>query len=338
MAMQLASFQLITEIKAHLNADTLELAQVLGWQVVVRKGDFSVGQNVVFLQPDSILPDAPWSAFLKKGTGRLRLKNIRLRGQLSQGLVLSLATLKLTGNEDPDTLTETLGITKYSKDEERGAGFISGRAKPESTFPAHLVPKTDEERIQNMPWLLPMLQDQSIFWSEKFDGTSGTYIYDAGVRYVCSRNQDLQEDEKSVYWAMYRKYIKEVFDAFGNSPATLPRYAIQGEIVGPGIQKNPLGLAEVEFFVFNVYDIEARAYLHPIDMRNFCKAWGLKTVSIMMENPQVLHLIDLLQFANREYTAMNGIAANRVCEGVVGVVYIFGQRVSFKVINDEYKD
>ena len=91
--MKLASIEVIKEIAPHSNADSLEIAKVLGWQIIVRKGEFKAGESVVFIPIDTILPDAEWSAFLKKGGKPIRLNTIRLRGEYSQGLVQPLSIL-----------------------------------------------------------------------------------------------------------------------------------------------------------------------------------------------------------------------------------------------------
>jgi hypothetical protein len=97
--MKLASIETITDISPHGNADSLEIAKVFGWQVIVRKGEFKAGESAVFIPIDTILPDAPWSAFLKKGDKPIRLNtinNLSLKESDTNGFWRAAKKLTLT--------------------------------------------------------------------------------------------------------------------------------------------------------------------------------------------------------------------------------------------------
>jgi RNA ligase (TIGR02306 family) len=84
---KLASIELIKEIVPIPNADSIELAKVLGYQAVVKKGEFQVGQKIVFVLPDTVLPDYPWFSEYKKYC-KTRIKAVKIRGVWSMGLIL----------------------------------------------------------------------------------------------------------------------------------------------------------------------------------------------------------------------------------------------------------
>lgn len=84
----LAHVEIITALSSIEGADFLELAQVLGWQCVVKKGEFQVGDKIIFCEIDSVLPELPEYEFLRKYN--FRIKTQKLRGVISQGLVLPI--------------------------------------------------------------------------------------------------------------------------------------------------------------------------------------------------------------------------------------------------------
>ena len=119
---KLATVQTISEIKTHPNADAIELAIIKGWQVVVKKGEFQPGDKVIYLEIDSWVP-TEIAPFLTKnlvpreydGVRGERLRTVKLRGEISQGLVLPLNTLPPAVMDDVDSgtdLTEILGVLK----------------------------------------------------------------------------------------------------------------------------------------------------------------------------------------------------------------------------------
>lgn len=337
---KLASVQEILEVKDHLNADRLDILKVLGWQVISRKGEFKRGDKCIYFEIDSLIPIKSWSKFLEKKEkpGRsVRLRSIRLRKELSQGLVVPLDILEEYVGEDYKSyeigrdLTDTLGIKKYIPSISANlAGKVRG------VFPG-CVPKTDEQRIQSEPDLIKEFQNELVYWSIKCDGTSGSFIDIEGDHHVCSRNLSLQDDGKNCYWKMYHKYnIKNIFE-------DNPGYAIQGEICGPGIQGNRMGLEDHELFVFNVYklnvsDIKGNRFLDYYDFLNFCRVFGLKTVPIEKEEKFNYQTVDeLVNIATKcKYPngdSGEGYVIRPVVERYSPILY---SRASFKVINNNY--
>lgn len=244
--MKLASIETIAAIRPHANADRLELATVLGWQTVVKKGDFKEGDRCVFIVIDTILPPAPWSAFLAHKSAPdlpIRLKTAKLRGEYSQGLALPLTVLAehLRDWQDGADIGGELGVKKYEKEI---PGVLSGEAK--SAFPTHFAPRTDEDNgLSNLGIVEMVRKEVPLVVSLKLDGSSCTLVVEDGQFVdVCSRNQSLREDDKNGFWKAARKLD------LGALPSG--RYVLQGELMGPGIQGNQLGLTEPRIYLFQV--------------------------------------------------------------------------------------
>jgi|688.fasta_scaffold318177_1 RNA ligase (TIGR02306 family) len=260
---KLASIEIIKNIRNHPNADSLELAEVLNWQVVIKKGLYKEGDKVIFITIDSIVPKCPWSEFLldKKNPDKpIRVKNIKLRGEYSSGLVVPMIEfpLQFESLDIGDDVTELLGIKKYIKELPAN---LSG--DNEGDFPTAIAPKTDEENGLNNPSLVQEVldSDKIIVGTLKVDGTSITIIVDNGkITKVCSRNLSKKNTEESLYWNIAKKL---------NIPANWTG-VIQGEIAGNGIQKNPLKLTDRKLFVFQILTKD-NVYLNYNQMKHFCE-------------------------------------------------------------------
>ena len=260
--MKLASIEVIKSIKNHDNADSLELCEVLGWQTVVKKGIHKEGDKVVFITIDTIVPRCQWSEFLvdsKNPDKPIRLKNIKLRGEYSSGLVIPLS-------EFPDQFTETtvigedlttlLGIQKYVKEIPAN---LSGETLGD--FPTHITSKTDEDNGLNDPKLVDEVfkVDKELTISLKIDGSSCTLIVEDGkLIQVCSRNLSKKETENSTFWNAAKKL---------NIPENWTG-VIQSEMAGNGIQCNNLKLNEIKLFVFQIYT--DNKYMTYDEMKQFC--------------------------------------------------------------------
>ena len=180
MERKLASVRRITDIQPIPNADAIEVVVVGGWKVVTKKGEFNVGDLCVYCEIDSFLPILPQYEFLRKssykklstGEEGFRLRTIKLRGQVSQGLVLPLSVLP-GGRElfEGMDVTEVLSITKY---EPPIPASLAGKVK--GLFPSFLH-KTDEERLQNLDSEYPFDSNKKYYVTEKLDGSSATFYF-----------------------------------------------------------------------------------------------------------------------------------------------------------------
>jgi RNA ligase (TIGR02306 family) len=314
---KLASIRTIKEIKPHNNADSLELAVVDGWQVVVKKDEFKTGDKVVYFEVDSVLPVQEQYEFLRKccyvnkdWIEGFRLKTIKLRGELSQGLVLP-CTYDVPDGVD---VTELLGVKKW---EPPVPAQLSGLIK--GNFPT-FIPKTDQERIQNLP---EIFSDKESEWEVtlKVDGSSMTvYWLDDGM-HVCSRNLELKLDQEG------NSFVETAKRTFPKYPMYFNQLAIQGELMGPGIQGNREKLDKHYFYVYDVYDISEHRYLSPSERQEFCRAHSLLHVPIISWD-RVTDLQDMLNKA--DIPSIN----HPIAEGVVWK-HVDGEK-SFKVINNKF--
>ena len=253
MTRALATVREVTHKLPHTNADALILVMIDGWQVVSRTdSNLHLGQQVIYFEIDSALPlDDPRFAFLEPRGSKLIgdrsyhvLRTAKLRGELSQGLIIPVTEFPELGQVATGTdVTEALGVVKYEPPIP-----ISLSGQMVGKFPHFgAVQPTDAERVQNLTREFADLRRNHVWTAtEKIDGTSTTFIFGGDTPRVCSRNWELvwRDDLTAVQFA--RK--SGLSDTLGTEPWT-----IQGELAGPGIQKNPLGLAAVEFFVFSVF-------------------------------------------------------------------------------------
>jgi RNA ligase (TIGR02306 family) len=297
---QLATIREIAEIRPIEGADAIEAVRVDGWWVVAKKGEYSVGQLAVYLEIDSWVPDSI-APFLTKpgqepkefeGVKGQRLRTVKLRGQISQGLLLPLSVLAIQtdsgsyvgqweGFEGHD-VTERLGILKW---ERPLPAQLAGMAK--GNFPS-FIPKTDQPRVQNCGRQLDsFISDHTWEITEKLDGSSMTVYVNhsqtdeegAPCHGVCSRNLDLKFDENNSFWqATLKERILEKIKDTGLS------IAIQGELIGEGIQGNSYKIQGRQFFCFDIWDIESQRYLMPEDRRRLCSELGINHVPVIAES------------------------------------------------------
>ncbi len=339
MQRKLASVQRVIHIEPIPNADAIELVRINGWQCVTKKAEFLPGSLGVFFEIDAVPPDDERFRFLWTPKAmvegalvprpeKFRIRTMRLRGALSQGLFMPLAAFPEIGDAvaEGDDLTELLAVGKYEPPAPVNMGEWRGPFPP-------LVPKTDEMRVQSVPQVLDELRGKPYAATLKYDGTSATFVIDprTGEFHVSSRNQSLR-DGSNPYWNMARKYdIEAVLRAN-------PNLAIQGEIVGPGVQKNPLGLPEVALFAFNVYDFSAGTYLDHDGARAFLGSNNITAVETVEIGESFAHTQDeLLALAEGKYP---GTKNER--EGIVirprteAFSTTLGGRLSFKAISNRY--
>lgn len=289
----LVSIRTIKALDPIPGADQIHTATVDGWKVVVRKDEnLAVGDQALYFEVDSLLPeDDPRFSFLEKT--KFRVRTIKLRKQISQGVLLPLSTLtedELHRMQTGEALTDILGVQKYEPPLP-----MSGEQK--GTFPTHLVPKTDQERIQNTPEVLDGRSSMEFEITEKLDGTSCT-IYSIVVRGllfesmspqeiteaqvenrrivgVCSRNWEMKLDDENVY----SKIIHDN-DLVAKLTKLDRNIALQGEIIGPGIQGNKYKRGKQEFYVFDIYDIDQQQYVRAAERMQLCAMLNLKHVPV----------------------------------------------------------
>lgn len=376
MERKLASIQKVAEIRPIEGADAIEVARINNWDVVVKKGEYKAGDLCIYCEIDSFLPVKEEFEFLRKSSFKkmgdqegFRLKTIRLRGQLSQGLLLPVTVLDevyegeemvVGTSEQPhgsqmqlgpydDALvieegvdvTELLGVVKY---EPPIPAELAGKVK--GGFPSFLR-KTDEERVQNLTkeyqeWLLS--SKHQFYVAEKLDGSSATFYMKDGQFGVCSRNLELADPGEFVPGTVvcedgverpkqentFWKVAKEL--NLAERMIKIPyNICIQGELIGEGIQKNPYKLKGHTVRIFNAFNIDAQEYLSLGGLTAVCGMLGLEMVPILESPFQLPATIDeMLKYAEGK-SVLN---PNTEREGVV--VRSLDRTISFKAISNTF--
>ena len=329
---KLASIRKISDIQIIPGADMIELAIVDGWKVVVAKNvEHKVGDMVVYCEIDSFLPIKEEFEFLRKssykkmsdGTEGFRLRSIKLKGQISQGLILPLKDLQLLNKDLLEVgmdVTKELGIVKY---EPPIPAELSGKVK--GLFPSFLR-KTDEERIQNLSDEYENLKQHKFYVTEKLDGSSATFYSKDGVFGVCSRNLELLETEGNTFWKVARELKLEEWLTSQDV-----NYSIQGELIGESIQGNPYKIKGQTVGFFNAFNIDTQEYLGLEEFEKLISSMGLKSVPILDREFTLPDTIDeLLTYAD-EKSVLN---SNFDREGVV--IRSLDRKISFKVISNKF--
>lgn len=346
MTRRLATVRTIAELKPIEGADLIELAIVDGWQCVVKKGEHKVGDKVVYFEVDSFIPATlPFMESFKErfsvfnGVEGLRVRTIKLRGQISQGVIVPILTLPFeayrTFVDEDISLDEVLGIVKYERPERQGGSFgYNGTAK--GNFP-WWISKTDQDRVQNMPWVLN--SDELFEVTIKLDGSSCTiYNLEEGSKYspdgngvvgVCSRNIDLKEEAGGKFWEAAKDL--GIIDAIKGCGRDL---AIQGELIAPSIQGNFEGVTQPEIHIYDVFDIEGQKYLSPTERLQVLSGLGLEHLAIKqvgIGSPATMFGGDLSKAL--DYAEGDGLYSG-YREGVVFKSFVSNR--SFKIISNQY--
>jgi RNA ligase (TIGR02306 family) len=324
----LVTVQRVKKITSIPDSDFLETAHVMGWQCVVKKGEFREGDLGVYFEVDSFLPVEERYEFLRKSSFRqnfdngegFRIRTAKMRGQLSQGLLIPLASFpELDGESEGADVTEKLRVKKWFVPETATAGGVVIGERP------HGIPTSDETRIQSALELLDALRGKPYYITTKMDGTSGTVYCIDGKVGCCSRNKEIKDEETALYWTpAYKHGLKEKLAARGRN------IVITGEICGPGIQRNKLKLPSVEWYVFDVIDVDSGIYVSYDEMCKICNELGLATVPLEERGESFDYTLEaLLEKAKGAYPS--GLDK----EGIVVRDVNSPKAVSFKVLNND---
>ena len=330
MERKLATIRKINDLSPIEGADKIEVATVDGWKVVVAKDvGHKIGDWVVYCEIDSFLPIKEEFEFLRKSSYKkmgdqegFRLKTIKLRGQVSQGLILPMSVFGdfgWTAYEGLD-VTERLGIIKY---EPPIPAELAGKVK--GLFPSFLK-KTDEERIQNLSSEYEELKKHKFYVTGKLDGSSASFYFKDGEFGVCSRNLELLETEGNTFWKVARELdLENKMRGFGIN------ISIQGELIGEGIQGNPYKIKGQTVRFFNLFDIDLQNYHSLSMMKVTLKSMGLETVPVIDEYftlPETIE--DILKYADDK----SKLNPDFDREGIV--VRTLDRKISFKVISNKF--
>ena len=412
MARKLASIVEIESCDPIPDTERLSVATMKGkgWKVVTGRDEFHSGDLAVYFEIDSYLPiDDERYAFLKdrclkrfvSKSGNvlregIRIKTIKLRGVISQGLLMPLSAFvgkeiliknHLAKPEDvvaedgkpvsqeeladvyistlyylkditeeggvptikevevgvDSDLTELLHVEHYDEVKEslqpQMGCAISADAL--SNFPSAFVPKTDEERIQNLGDWFETMKGRKWQVTVKADGTSCTIAFSPKIDFdnpqiVCSRNLRLKSvtaaGEVPVYWQVAEKY--NILEKLSEALVGGMEYALQGEVVGPGIQKDRNKESEYMFKCFRIYDIANQKFLNPNETVAFCKEFDIPHVEVLKTDfpffDEITTMEDALKFAEGKTKEGNER------EGIVCKTCDDGPYASFKIVSNKY--
>jgi RNA ligase (TIGR02306 family) len=331
---QLARVVKIDGIELIPDAEFIELAIVGGWKVVVKKEEYQIGDLAIYVEIDAFLPEGNplWQFLVDKSSREFEgmkghvLRSIKLRGKVSQGLLLPLVEDHLLGTD----LTEALGIIKYEPPiPAQLAGKVKGR------FPS-VIPKTDQERIQNLADEWDEIKSKQYEVTEKVEGSSMTAYLLKGEFGVCSRNLNLLEDENNTLWkvAIAQNIEDKLRAIFGDNAA------FQGELIGEGVQGNYYKIKGHKFLVYDIYDIVKGEYLSPESRSSLCEAHSIDHVPILWEVFSLNNSGDSLDSLIEISNGFSKINQQKKREGIVfkstSSSNLSGQRTSFKVISNTY--
>lgn len=365
---KLASIQEVKWVSPIQNYDRIELVGILGYQIICKKGEYKVGDKTIYVEIDSLLPEKEEFEFLR--SKKFKIKTMKLRGFISQGICFPLSLLPSEVNyKEGDDVTSVLGVTQYNKEDEKIEERISKNKNPvfgffckfkwfrkifvkkdPTDFP-DWIQKTDETRYQNILHLnsIPNCYEKT----EKIEGTSSTYglkikkgFFKKNDFAVCSRNRRIREGKytkqtnsqfsNDVYWRMAKKYkIESVLNDLAKVFGVKDSIIIQGETIGPGIQKNIYELTEHKLLVYNLI-IDGKTF-SSVKNREIIERYNMEHVPILESNYRIKDF-DKMQ---DEATGMSVLKPKVLREGVVFRTFVsscieWNKLFSFKAVSNEY--
>jgi|SRR5262245_1576385 len=336
---KLASVQRIIGSAPIEGADRICTYFVQGWQSITQIGKFKEGDLAVFLEIDSVPPNQPAFAWLWEPlvapTPSFRIRTKKLKGVVSQGVLFAFSEFPeheafFANAAEGDDVTELLGVTKYEIPVKMPGIGRSGEP-PYGAFAAD-VPKTDEDRLQGSMGLLGEMKDEPYIITEKCDGTSVTFAIDAdGMFRVYGRNWEIKPGDNP-YWKVARDY--NIHQALVDHPELV----LQGELVGPGIQKNRLGLKEFSIRAFTLFSKKSGERLGPNMLYGFCDINGIPLCRVVERGDKFEHSIhSLLALAEGKYEGTSNEREGIVVRPMIPKhSRILGGPLSFKVISNRY--
>lgn len=375
---ELAYVVKVDEIRPIEGADRVEIAVVNGWHIMVRKDQFKPGDLAVYFEIDSKVPAKEPFMFLEGKHFKIKTQKYFKGTVISQGLLMGFEDfgwdknahklgdfltkeLEVTYSVEEDNIRKAPSVDKYKRMAQRNGKlfahqpfrwlmrrtwgkkllfvFFGKKGDKKATWPAW-VAKTDEERVENMPWIF---DNKSPFVAtEKIDGTSTTFTMKRGKFgkndfYVCSRNVVFDKPDKNcfydtnVYIEMAEKYnIEKILESILTDDPTLDWVTLQGETYGAGIQKRDYGLKEHRFAGFNFITSKEGRW-DSVHAAKFMAQYNIPWVPILDENYILPDTIEELRaFSHSEGSRIDGV----IKEGIV-----FRSQdgsMSFKCVDPEF--
>lgn len=327
----LMSVRTITDIQPIKDADRIVLATIDdGWTCITQKSnDFKIGEKIVYFEPDSFIPVGDQRfEFLRERTFKsttnlgdgFRIRVMKMKGQVSYGLILPLSEFPEIDVSSDENLTEKFGIQKFEKPIPANM-----RGKIKGNFPS-FVPKTDQERIQNFFPYFKKYSDHIWEITLKLDGSSCTVYHKDGNVGVCSRNIDLVEDYENLFWKTAKS--SGIIEALNTEGLDL---AIQGELMGPGVQGNREELKEHQIYVFDIFDIKEQRYYTSKERLEFIEKYNLTPAPLIGYSIIDDSGVEVFLEMTKTEKSIN----HKICEGLV-FKSTNNPSISFKAINPEF--
>lgn len=357
MSRKLASIKEISDLVPIEGKDRIELAIIDGWQIIVKKGEYRIGDKTIFVEIDSILPEKEEFEFLR--SKKFRIKTMKMGGVLSQGICFPLSILPEGKYELDQDIADLIGIKKYEPNEDNRESrqkevenkyknpailwllrfkiFRNLLLTPKKNkgFPT-FISKTDETRIQNIPNILKN-KDVKYIVREKVDGQSGTFflqrkkvgrifkkeIFEFGV---CSRNLRLWNENDSSYWSVAKKYkIEQILkELIGNNEFV----AIQGECISSKVQGNKYKVKDPDLYIFNL--IYPFGKIPCLEGEEILSTYGLKWCPLIEKDFILSNSVNEIL----DYSTGQSKLHNTLREGIV--LRNYKKNISFKAVSPDF--
>lgn len=351
---QLATVRRIDEVLPIEGADAIVLVKIGGWQCVALKDEFKANDLCIYFEIDSFIPIIPQVEHLRARAFRrmgdkegIRIKTIKLRGQISQGLALPASKFfdMFYGSDEDEgqelseyffpgsDVSDLIGVEKF---EPPIPSELAGKVR--GNFPG-FIKKTDQERCQNMVRDIFARPDEKYEVSMKLDGTSFTAYHYNGQDGVCSRNMDLEVSDWNSGNSMVRMYIDSGLQAVLHKMGR--NIAVQGELMGPGIQKNREGFTANKLFVFSIYDIDTGQYVGPEGaLLLLCELWAEGVSRDLVEYVPVPHMyVTLAELGITNLAELLAFTEGPSIKHAIREGFVFKSEdgsFSFKVISNKF--
>lgn len=340
--------------------DRIELATIAGWEVIVEKGKHKEGDLVVYVEYDTVLPAKPEFEFLRKRCysnlyDGFRIRNMKMAGVFSQGIVFPTDILPNgTAIKEGKVVADIIGVVKYDPEAKKELSRIGQKrnpvlkllmrnklfrkvwmkfhTKPKGGYPK-TVAKSDETNIQKLfEEYKEAYPQMSFYLTEKLEGQAGTYLLQKNKYRFFSHNIEVTK-AGNTNW-------KTISDTHGME-VLLRRYkrkhgielAIQGEIVGPGIQKNIYGFKNLRFYVYKITDVKTGKPFQFNEMLSMCEELNLERVPYLgIESLERFDdLKDVIEHSNGQSVLNKKVKR----EGIVWRSVV-DQSIGFKAKSPEY--
>jgi RNA ligase (TIGR02306 family) len=318
----------IEKLSPHSNADALELAQVLGWQLVVRKGEYQVGDRIVYFPIDTMLPFEVSERFgVTKYLSKQRIKCAKLRGEPSFGLAVKPDRANWQLGEN---VAEYYGASKYEPPVRVGAGDAE---KEHPLF----VEYTEIENMRNFPTILE--PGETVILTEKIHGTccragliEGELM--AGSKAVRRKQPSENKMASNIYWyPLSLEPVRKLVETLGSENRQVILF---GEVYGSKIQSFHYGLKGI--LGFRAFDLLINGkYLDWPEFQTLCELFGVETVPVIATIPFDLDTIKRLsegktQLMEHDAHIREGLVVHPVRERTHPKV----GRVILKYVSDSY--